>query len=72
MTYTQAPSTGVLFKNDRKTKDNHPDWKGSLTLPDGSTMQLGGWISQRQDGQKYMQLKVSAVLPARGDPGEVA
>lgn len=72
MTYTPKPGTGSLFKNDRKAKDIHPDYKGSLTLPDGSTMQLGGWIMDRQGGGKYLSLKVSAFLPARGDPEEVS
>lgn len=66
MSYTQKPGTGSLFKNDRKEKDIQPDYKGSLTLPDGSTMQLGGWISQGAKG-KYLSLKVSAFLPPRGE-----
>jgi uncharacterized protein (DUF736 family) len=67
MTYVPKPSTGSLFKNDRKEKDNQPDYKGSLTLPDGSTLQLGGWISQGQKG-KYLSLKISAPLPPRSEP----
>lgn len=67
MTYAAKPGTGALFKNDKKTKDQQPDYKGSLTLPDGTTMQLGGWISQGANG-KYLSLKVSAFLPPVGDP----
>ncbi len=67
MTYTAKPGTGALFKNERKAKDIHPDYKGSLSLPDGTTMQLGGWITQGANG-KYLSLKVSAFLPAVGDP----
>lgn len=70
VTYTPKPSTGALFKNERKEKDHQPDYKGTLCLPDGSTMQLGGWISQGAKG-KYLSLKVSAFLPARGDPEDV-
>jgi hypothetical protein len=40
MTYTPKPGTGALFKNERKERDIQPDYKGSLTLPDGTTMQL--------------------------------
>lgn len=67
MSYTPKPSMGALFKNDKKTKDIQPDYKGSLTLPDGTTMQLGGWITQGANG-KYLSLKVSAFLPPKGEP----
>lgn len=67
MSFTPKPGTGALFKNERKSKDIHPDYKGSLTLPDGSTMQLGGWITQGAKG-KYLSLKVSAFLPERAEP----
>jgi hypothetical protein len=69
MTFTQKPGTGSLFKNDRKSKDAQPDYKGSLTLPDGSTMQLGGWITQGANG-KYLSLKISAALPPRSEPDQ--
>lgn len=69
MTYVPKPGTGNLFKNDRKEKEHQPDYKGSLTLPDGTTMQLGGWISQNAKG-KYLSLRVSAMLPPRGEPEE--
>lgn len=69
MTFTPTPGIGALFRNERKTKDIHPDYKGSLCLPDGSTMQLGGWVLQGENG-KYLSLKVSAFLPPRreGEP----
>lgn len=66
MTFTPKPGTGALFKNDRKSKDVQPDYKGTLCLPDGSTMQLGGWIAQTANG-KYLSLKVSAFLPPKGE-----
>jgi hypothetical protein len=66
MSFTQKPGTGALFKNDRKEKDHQPDYKGSLTLPDGSTMQLGGWISEGKNG-KYLSLKISALLPPKNE-----
>lgn len=71
MTFTPKPGAGSLFKNDRKAKDIHPDYKGSLCLPDGSTVQIAGWVTQGTSG-KYLALKVSTVLPARGDPAEAA
>jgi uncharacterized protein (DUF736 family) len=65
MTHTPVPGIGSLFKNDRKSKPNHPDYKGSLCLPDGSTVQLGGWIKDRNGGGKYLSLTVSQALPPK-------
>lgn len=67
MSYTPKPGTGSLFKNDRKSKDIQPDYKGSICLPDGSTLQLAGWISQGATG-KYLALKLSTALPPQGEP----
>jgi hypothetical protein len=67
VTFTPKPGHGSLFKNERKAKDIQPDYKGSLCLPDGSTLQLAGWVTQGANG-KYLALKVGTVLPARGDP----
>jgi hypothetical protein len=66
MNYTPKPGHGALFKNDKKSKDIQPDYKGSLTLPDGSTMQIGGWISQGANG-KFLSLKIGNILPAVQD-----
>jgi hypothetical protein len=69
LTYVPKPSTGALFKNERKSKDIQPDYKGALCLPDGSTVQLAGWVTQGANG-KYLSLKIGTVLPAAGDPTE--
>jgi hypothetical protein len=45
---------GVLFKNDRKEKDSHPDYKGSCEI-DGTEYWLSAWIKEGQKG-KFMSL----------------
>jgi len=40
---------GVLFLNDRKEKDSHPDRKGSINI-DGKEYWLSGWDKQTSRG----------------------
>lgn len=47
---------GVLFKNDRKEQDNHPDYKGSINVG-GVEFWLSAWIKQGEKG-KFMSLSV--------------
>ena len=47
---------GVLFKNDRKEVDNHPDYKGSINV-DGQEFWLSAWIKEGQKG-KFMSLSI--------------
>ena len=47
---------GVLFKNDRKELDNHPDYKGSINV-DGVDYWLSAWIKESQKG-KFMSMSV--------------
>ena len=43
---------GVLFKNDRKEKDAHPDYKGSINA-DGVEYWLSAWMKEGAKG-KFM------------------
>jgi len=40
---------GALFLNDRKTSDNHPDWKGRINIA-GVDHWLSGWKKQTAKG----------------------
>lgn len=51
---TQNKDNGVLFKNERKTQSNHPDYTGEANV-DGTEYRLAAWIKQGQKG-KFMSM----------------
>ena len=50
-------NSGVLFKNDKKEQEKHPDYKGSIMV-DGNEYWLSAWIKEGKTG-KFMGLAVS-------------
>lgn len=57
---------GVLFKNDRKEQDNHPDYKGQINI-DGVEYWLSSWI-KRSDKGTFMSLSVKPKDDAPAKP----
>lgn len=54
--YQQREGDGVLFKNDRKETEQHPDYQGSITIG-GIEHWLSAWIKSSKDGsKKFMSL----------------
>lgn len=47
---------GVLFKNDKRETDRHPDYKGSAEV-NGVECWLSAWIKTSAKGEKYMSLQ---------------
>lgn len=50
-------NTGVLFKNDRKTEDKHPDLSGTINI-NGTDYWLSGW-TKRHDDRSFKLLSLS-------------
>jgi uncharacterized protein (DUF736 family) len=58
MAYEQKDNSGSFFKNDKKEKENQPDYKGKCVV-DGVEKQMGAWLRESKNGVKYMSVKFS-------------
>jgi len=55
MAYEKKDNSGALFKNDKKEKDTHPDYRGDIKI-DGVEYWLSAWIKPTKNGTKFMSL----------------
>jgi len=51
---------GVLFKNDKKTTEKHPDYQGNINV-NGTEYKLAAWIKTSKKGDKFMSISVSSM-----------
>lgn len=56
MAYEQKPGTGSIFRNERKEKESHPDYRGTILTPDGRSYDLSLWVKTSQKGKKYFSV----------------
>ena len=56
MTEYDNTNRGVLFKNDRKDSDKHPDYQGNINC-NGTEFWLSAWIKEGKKG-KFMSLSI--------------
>ena len=52
----------VLFTNNKKEKENQPDYQGKITLEDGRELRLAAWLRESKGGSKFLSGKVSEFL----------
>lgn len=56
MAYELRNNAGSLFKNDRRTKDSHPEYNGTIMV-DGQEYWISGWVKDGGKG-KFFSLSV--------------
>lgn len=66
MAYEPKPNTGSIFRNEKKAKDTHPDYRGLVNV-DGTKWEISLWIKESKD--KYEKdAKGNIVKDSDGEP----
>jgi len=55
MTQYDNNNSGALFKNDKKTQEKHPDYRGEAEV-DRKKYYISAWIKTAKSGAKFMSL----------------
>lgn len=58
MAYEMRAGQGSAFKNENKTEDWHPAYKGKVMLPDGSTHWLDITPKKTKAGDTWIAVKI--------------
>jgi len=67
--FVTRQGNGQLFKNDRKEKPTHPDYRGKINV-EGKEYELSAWVKQGGAG-KWLSLQVQEPRQRYPrDPGE--
>jgi uncharacterized protein (DUF736 family) len=66
----QYDNSGVLFVNDRKEKDNQPDYTGNIVIG-GVKKRLAGWkkTSKSDPSMTFLSISVSDFQDKKEEPG---
>lgn len=51
--YEQRDNSGSLFKNERKEKETHADYRGECLI-DGVAYYMDAWLKTAESGRKWM------------------
>ena len=73
MAFERRDNSGSLFKNERKTQDNHPDYSGTIMVA-GVEYWLNGWLKEGKKGRffslsvKPKEARADTYSPPKGSP----
>lgn len=61
MPFEHKTNSGSLFKNQRKERDEQPDYTGTMNI-EGTVYRMSGWINKPQSGgPAYINMKFQEV-----------
>lgn len=66
MAYEMKPSSGSLFKNDRKEKETQPDLRGKIMLPNGEVRWVSAWKKKTSAGENWLSLAIGDLVQQSG------
>jgi hypothetical protein len=74
---TEHPNSGILFREEKKTKLTSPDYKGQATLDcphcaRSIEVRLSGWIKTARTGAKFLSLAFRSRAVERRDEAPAA
>jgi uncharacterized protein (DUF736 family) len=52
------PNSGAIFKNDKKTSANQPDYRGKVNV-NGKEMEIALWVKTSSAGNSYFSASFS-------------
>jgi uncharacterized protein (DUF736 family) len=57
--FTHQAGNGTAFVNRYKDNDKKPDYRGSITLPDGTIQEVAIWKGMTNAGDEKLSIKLS-------------
>ena len=54
----QKQNTGAIFKNNKKEKETHPDYRGKINV-DGVEKEIALWVNTSKNGLQYFSASIS-------------
>jgi uncharacterized protein (DUF736 family) len=69
--YEQRDNSGVLFANNKKTSDKHPDYRGDSMI-NGKMVEVAAWIKTSSSGNIFYSLSFKdkqEYRPSQREPG---
>lgn len=59
MAYEPKEGSGAIFKNEKKSEDKHPDYRGTFKGLDGKMYNGALWVKEDKNGKKFFSFRQS-------------